>query len=119
MMISNVLLLVRAMPAVRSRSLVSSRLSPSAIAKATAGIASLTAQWTASEGADGYQVQVAADTSFAKNKKTVTVTGGMVRKKISGLTSGTTYYVRVRAFVTIDETKAYGSWSAAKAVTVK
>ena len=65
-------------------------------------------------------MQVATDAAFTKGKKTSTVaSGATLRKKVTGLTSGATYYVRVRAYKTIDGTKAYGSWSAARTATVK
>jgi hypothetical protein len=60
----------------------------------------------------GYQIQVATNKKFTKNKKTVTVKGW---KKTSGkvgkLKAGKKYYVRVRTFSKADGVKCYSAWS--------
>lgn len=69
--------------------------------------------------ASGFQVQYSTSSSF-KNAKTVTVKGsGKAYAKIKGLKKGKKYYVRVRAYKTVNGKKAYGSWSAKKSITAK
>ena len=65
--------------------------------------------WNASPGAPRYQLQVATANSFNAgeivfDESTITSTS----KSVAGLTSGNTYYWRVRAFNMINET---GPWS--------
>ncbi|MCD8190626.1 MAG: DUF4886 domain-containing protein [Clostridiales bacterium] len=74
----------------------------------------LTVKWSAVSGATGYQVQTATDSSFTKNVQTATVSG--TSKTTSSRTSGTKYYVRVRAYTTVSGTKYYSSWSAVKTI---
>lgn len=69
-------------------------------------------------GVSGYQIVLATDKSFTKNVKKVTVSGGKaVSKTVTGLKSGKTYYVKVRAYKTVNGTKLYGLYS--KALTKK
>ncbi len=68
----------------------------------------------------GYQIQYATDKEFTKNKKTLTVKGySITGKKITGLKSNTTYYVRIRTYKTVSDTNYYSSWSGAKTVKTK
>ena len=77
----------------------------------------------ASAGSTGYQVQYSTSSSFASGNKTVTVSGiSTLTKKITSsanLKSGKTYYVRVRAYVTVSGTKYCGAWSTSKKIKVK
>ena len=86
----------------------------------------LTAKWTAmktkmsTERITGYQVQVATNKAFTKNKKSVKVAGySKVSKKITGLKAKTTYYVRVRTYKKIGRTTYYSPWSTVKSVKTK
>lgn len=68
----------------------------------------------------GYQVQIATNKSFTKNKKTYKIKkSGATDKTITGLTNGKTYYVRVRAFSTLNSKTKYGKWSTIKSIKVK
>ena len=50
----------------------------------------------------------------------INVTGNnTISKKISNVSSGKTYYVRVRAYKTAGSSKIYGNWSAVKKVKIK
>lgn len=63
----------------------------------------------------GYQIQLATNSKFTKNKKTVTVSGySKVSKKITGLKAKKTYYVRIRTYKTVNGKKYYSSWSKSK-----
>ena len=68
----------------------------------------------------GYEIQLATDSKFTKNKKTVTVTkNGTTSKTVTKLTAKKKYYVRIRTYKTVSGTKYYSSWSSAKTVTTK
>lgn len=74
--------------------------------------------WSKKSGVNGYQVQIATNTKFTKNKKTYTVTAN--NKTISKLTSKKKYYVRVRTYTTaVNGKKCYSAWSKVKSVKVK
>lgn len=66
----------------------------------------------------GYQIQYATDKNFTKNVKTITVKGNKtVSKKVTGLKSKTSYYVRIRTY---KNSSAYASaWSGYKTVKTK
>lgn len=67
----------------------------------------------------GYQVQIASNSKFTKNKKTYKIASSKtLSKTISGLKSGQKYYVRIRAYKAYGNT-AYGKWSKTKTITCK
>ena len=77
-------------------------------------------QWKKLSGVTGYQVQTALDKKFKKGKKTYTVKKAKTTKKtIKKLKSKKKYFVRIRAYKTVNGKKYYGSWSKAKSVKVK
>ncbi len=65
----------------------------------------------------GYQVKIATNSTFTKNAKTYYVTGST--KTIANLTKNKKYYVRVRAYKTVKNTKIYGNWSTTKSIKCK
>ena len=68
----------------------------------------------------GYQIQLATDSKFTKNKKEVTVKGySKASKKVSKLQGGKKYYVRIRTYMTVNGEKCYSPWSKVKTVTTK
>ena len=68
----------------------------------------------------GYQIQLATDSKFTKNKKLVIVKGAKkCGKTISGLLRGRKYYVRVRTYKTVNGRNYCSSWSKYKTVKVK
>lgn len=68
----------------------------------------------------GYQIQWSTSSSFSSNKKEATVkNGSATQQTVSVYSSGKKYYIRVRAYKTINGKKYYSSWSNAKAVNVK
>lgn len=74
----------------------------------------------ASSRITGYQIQLATDSKFTKNKKTVTVSGySKTSKKITKLKGKTKYYIRIRTYKTVSGTKYYSPWSKVKTVTTK
>ena len=72
----------------------------------------------------GYQVQVATNKKFKKNKKTVTIKKQKTTKTtVKKLKAKKKYYVRVRTYKTVKingkSIKIYSGWSKAKTVTTK
>ena len=89
------------------------------LSKVTAGSKQLTVTWKTVSGATGYEVQYSTSSKF-KNAKTATVSKGSSKKTtIKKLTKGKKYYVKVRAYKTVDGKKIYGAWSEVKNVKVK
>ncbi len=79
-----------------------------------------TVTWKKDSYASGYQIVVATNKGFTKNKKTTTVSSyKTVKKIISNLKSKKTYYVKVRAYKTVSGKKYYGTYSSVKKVKVK
>lgn len=68
----------------------------------------------------GYQVQYSTNKTFKTGAKTVTVKGATkTSRKISGLKKKTTYYVRVRTYISVGGRYYYSTWSAVKSVKTK
>lgn len=73
--------------------------------------------WKKAAVASGYQVVVATDSAFKKNvEKYAVKKGSTTSKKVKDLKAGKTYYVKVRAYKTINGKKIYGAYSKAKKV---
>jgi len=85
------------------------------IAKLTAGVKRFTAKWSKQPGASGYEL--AYSTKKTSGFKTVTTT--KASRTVTNLKSNKRYYVKLRSFVTINDTRHYGAWSNLKKVTVK
>ena len=80
----------------------------------------MTVKWSKQSKVTGYQITYATNSKFTKGKKNVTVKGASSKSKtIKSLKSKKTYYVKVRAYKTIDGKKVYGSYSKTKKVKVK
>lgn len=68
----------------------------------------------------GYQIQVATDKAFKKNKKTVTVKKNKTTSaNVSSLKAKKKYFVRVRTYKTVNGKKIYSSWSKVKTIKTK
>lgn len=82
------------------------------VKKITTGRRQLRATYKKVSGVTGYQVQVATNSKFSKNKKTVTVKGAKKTSAIvKKLKRGKKYYVRIRTYKTVDGKKYYSSWT--------
>ncbi|MDO4859394.1 MAG: hypothetical protein Q4A48_00020 [Bacillota bacterium] len=65
----------------------------------------------------GYQIILATNGNFTKGKKTVNVAGySKISKKVTGLKGGKRYYVKLRTYKKIGNTKYYSKWSGIKSV---
>ena len=80
----------------------------------------LVVYWNKIANVSGYQIQVATDKKFKKNKKTVTVAKQNASKKtVKKLKAKKKYFVRVRVYKTVNGKKSYGKWSKIKSVKTK
>lgn len=74
----------------------------------------ITASWTKNTSVSGYQYQYSTSSKFTK-AKTYTLSNTATSKKITGLTKGKKYYVRVRSYkklkVNGKTVTAYSAWS--------
>lgn len=77
------------------------------------------ASWSKVGGASGYQVMWSTYKNFSKNYKTKSVTSKYLSKTVTTAQSKKTYYVRVRAYKTVNGKKVYSPWSNAKKVKTK
>ncbi|MBR0447036.1 MAG: fibronectin type III domain-containing protein [Clostridia bacterium] len=84
----------------------------------TGATKSIKLSWSKNSNATGYIIEYSTSSSF-KSAKTVKVTSAStVSKTITSLSAKKTYYVRVRAYVTLDKTY-YSAWTTAKKVKTK
>ncbi|MCC8192810.1 MAG: right-handed parallel beta-helix repeat-containing protein [Ruminococcus sp.] len=75
--------------------------------------------WAKSTGASGYQIQrYNSSTGTWSTVKTIT-SGSTLTYKQTGLSSGTVYKYRIRAYKTVQGVKYYGNWSSTKKLTTK
>ena len=80
----------------------------------------ISVEWKKVSGAKGYEIQVATDKKFKKNKKTVTVKKQKTTKTtVKKLKAKKKYYVRVRTYKIVNGKKVYSAWSKAKSVKTK
>ena len=95
------------------------------ISSLTAGSKKFTVKWKKqATQTTGYQVQVATNKKFKKNKKTVTIKKQKTTKTtVKKLTAKKKYYVRVRTYKTVKingkSIRIYSGWSKVKTVTTK
>ena len=84
----------------------------------------ITAKWTKDSSVTGYQVVIATNSSFTKNKKTVTIgKNSTTSYKFTKLKKGTKYYIKVRSYKTIKvdgkSAKMYSNYSSVKSIICK
>ena len=76
--------------------------------------------WKKVGGVKGYQVQVATDKKFKKNKKTVNIKKQKTTKTtVKKLKAKKKYYVRMRTYKTVNGKKVYSAWSKVKSLKTK
>ena len=77
-------------------------------------------EWKKVSGVSGYEIQLATDKKFKKNKKTVTIKKQKTTKTtVKKLKAKKKYYVRVRTYKIVNGKKVYSSWSKVKTVKTK
>ena len=77
-------------------------------------------KWAKIAGVTGYEIQYSLSSTFASGNKSVKAAGAAtLTKTVTALTSGKTYYVRIRTYQTVSGTTYYSAWSAAKSIKVK
>ena len=90
------------------------------IKKVKAARKAIAVEWKKVSGVKGYQIQVATDKKFKKNKKTATVKKQKATKvTVKKLKAKKKYYVRIRTYKTVNGKKVYSSWSKVKTVKTK
>ena len=90
------------------------------IKKLKAAKKAVAVEWKKVSGVSAYQIQVATDKKFKKNKKTATVKKQKTTKTtIKKLKGKKKYYVRIRTYKTVNGKKVYSSWSKIKTVKTK
>lgn len=78
----------------------------------TASSRTLQAKWDENQNATGYQLQFSSvKNNASRNKSFWIVTNDTTSWKMSSLTKGRTYYVRVRSYYTYNNKKYYSAWS--------
>ncbi len=89
------------------------------VQKISTGKKSITVKWKKISNISAYQVQIATNKKFTKNKKTFKVSKKSTKVKIKNLKAKKKYYVRVRSYKTVNGKRNYSKWSAIKAVKTK
>ena len=80
----------------------------------------ISVEWKKVGGVKGYQIQVATDKKFKKNKKTVNIKKQKTTKTtVKKLKAKKKYYVRIRTYKIVNGKKVYSSWSKVKSVKTK
>ncbi|MBQ7741212.1 MAG: fibronectin type III domain-containing protein [Eubacterium sp.] len=71
-------------------------------------------------GVSGYELQLATNKGFTKNKKTVVISKNTAKSKtVKGLKAKKKYYVRIRTYRNFNGTKYYSKWSKLKTKKTK
>ena len=78
-----------------------------------------TIKWSKIAGANGYDVYRATSKNGSYSKVKSITSSSTVSYTDSKLTSGKTYYYKVRAYRTVDGKKVYSSYSAVKSIKIK
>jgi hypothetical protein len=91
------------------------------LSKVTAKSKSFVATWKKqATQTTGYQIQYSTSSKFTKGNKTVTISKNKTTSTtVKKLSAKKKYYVRVRTYKKVGNTKYYSAWSKAKAVTTK
>ena len=92
---------------------------PTAVKSLKGNINGFTVKWKKLGGVSGYQLQYSLKKNMKKSKKKTVKTQKKNSLKIRRLKSKKKYYVRVRAYKTVNGKKHYSKWSKIKAVKTK
>ncbi|MBR3149501.1 MAG: fibronectin type III domain-containing protein [Eubacterium sp.] len=103
-----------------SGSNVTVTLPSTSIKKLTKGKKSIKVTWKKKSKVAGYQIQLATNKKFSKNKKSVTVKKAKATSKtVKKLKANKKYFVRIRTYKVVNGKKAYSKWSTVKTVKTK
>lgn len=84
------------------------------------GSRAMAVKWTRDKKADGYQIWYSTSKSFKKGtRKLLVKKGKTVSWTIKKLKSKKTYYVKIRAYKTIDKKKEFGAFGKVKKIRIK
>lgn len=90
------------------------------ITKLTRAKGALTVKYKKVKGINGYQIQIATNSKFTKNKKKANVKkASTVTKKFTKLKRNKKYYVRVRTYKVVKGKAVYSKWSPVKTIKTK
>ena len=101
---------------------VSTKVSEVIISSAKSMInANISVTWEKVTGANGYVVEYSTSKSFTSDSTTKVKIkkGSTIKTTLENLTNNKKYYIRVRAYKTVDGKAIYGAYSSTKAVTAK
>lgn len=85
---------------------------PANFTATSASYGSVKLAWTAVPGANGYQVYRATSSTGTYSLVTTLTSGTAASYTNTGLTCGSTYYYKIRAYRTVGTTKVYGNYTA-------
>ena len=96
------------------------RITTRVLNSVTAGRKQMTVKWSPSSVFTGYQIQYATDADFTKNVNAFKISDPKTAETvIKSLTSGKTYYVRLRSYHEFEGMTYFGEWSNVKSAKVK
>ncbi|MCR5429372.1 MAG: hypothetical protein K6F16_10295 [Lachnospiraceae bacterium] len=75
------------------------------------GAGSITVKWEQIDNVDGYEILYSSHKNMKKAKTVTVANAETVKKKISGLSASTKYYVQIRGFMLLGTEKVYTEWS--------
>ena len=85
----------------------------------TAGKKQMKVKWAKGSSITGYQIEYSTNKNFKSSKKLTVSKASTTKTVLKKLTSGKTWYVRIRAYKTVSGTKYYSAWSSVKSKKVK
>lgn len=105
--------------AVKSFNIVKPSVPATDVKKLVKRVKGFTVKWDVKSGISGYQIQYSTNKSF-KNAKIITVNKKAAKSKaVKRLKKKKVYYVRIRAYKTVNKKKFYSNWSKYKSVKTK
>ena len=75
--------------------------------------------WTKDSGVTGYQVMYGTKSDLSDGKRVDITSNTKGKKTVKGLKAKKTYYVKVRSYKKVGNSKYYGAWSDVKKVKTK
>jgi len=79
----------------------------------------LKVSWNRGTSVDGYDIDYATDSKFTNVRRVRVVSAGFRSTVLKNLTSGSTYYVRVRGYKKVDSSICYSAFKTVKKMKVK